>query len=63
MEKITKAWAPDISISLVRHLQLALVSQLLNNLTAHCHDSHFLGGIYITNLTGLHAVHWGELDS
>jgi hypothetical protein len=44
-------------------LQLALVSQLLNNLTAHCHDSHFLGGIYITNLTGLHAVHWGELDS
>lgn len=41
MEKIAKLGAPEISISVVSHLQLDLVSQLLDDLAAHCQDVHF----------------------
>jgi len=41
MEKIAKMGVPDISISVVSHQQLALVSKLLDDLAAHCQDSYF----------------------
>lgn len=39
MEKVGAASAVDISVSVVSHLQIGLVAQLLADLDAHCKDS------------------------
>jgi N-acetylglucosaminyl-diphospho-decaprenol L-rhamnosyltransferase len=41
MEKVKTQSAPDLTISVVSHLQLGLIKNLLEDLDKNCRDSHF----------------------